>query len=161
MIGELKEKLKNLTLRELKIRNNALNEIETMMHDIDQALNSDYGQSMQKMLADIKQGLFENLAHIKSGKSLFELPMPIENIELSEANMVTYEYTELPRMDDYPIKTEEVASALPEFGKSSEKKSKPKQDQRTSTLKKPKGVWQRFVYWLNSPWEVKWKDTDK
>lgn len=159
--SELKEKLKHLTLRELKIRNNAVNEIETMMHDIDVALNSDYAQAMQNMLTAIRQGLLDNLIHIKSGKSFFELPMPIENIELTQANMVTYEYTKPATLDDEAMATEEIASALPETDAAAEKKSPPKHDQHTGTVKEPKGMWQRFILWLDSPWKVKWKDTKK
>src|SRR5690606_182702 len=49
---ELEEKLKNLTLRELRVRNNAVIEIEVMVVDIDLALQADYGQSMERMLTD-------------------------------------------------------------------------------------------------------------
>lgn len=159
--SELKEKLKKLTLRELETRNNAVSEIETMMHDIDVTLNSDYGQAMQNMLTVIRQGLFENLAHIKSGKSLFELPMLMENIELSEANLVAYDYTEPAKLDGKATATDEITSALPEADAAAVKKSQTQQDQHTKTAKESKGIWQRFIFWLGSPWKVKWKDTKK
>ena len=168
--SELKEKLKQLGLKELEIRDHAVNEIETLMHDIDQALNGEYGHAMQAMLTEIKQGLLENLNHIKAGKSLFELPTPMENIVLSEASLGAYEYTSLPEQDRDSMAAEDDTNSLTETDSAMEKKTAPDKvteikQEAEKTLpdarEEPKGLWQRFVLWLNSPWDVKWKHTKK
>lgn len=166
---ELKEKLKKISQKELEVRENAVKEIKTLMHDIDCALSGDHGRAMQTMLTDIKQALLANLTHIQAGKSLFELPTPMENIVLTEDCLESYEYTLLPEQADDAVDTDknvqsptEKDEAIAQKVQSVEKTAERVEvKQQITASEEPKGIWQRFVVWLNTPWKVKWKHTKK
>jgi hypothetical protein len=106
--------------------------------------------SQRQVYREMDQGLLADLAHIEAGRSLSELPMPIESIE------VAWEHADTAAAPAEPEAVAAVLQSVPAAGLPAS----------TSPLAETlpgaeSGFVSRLKAWLNSPWDVGWKDVTK
>ncbi len=83
----LQERIEKLDEREQEYKGVVQREIVAMQQDIDLILSShNCGEAMEKQLLGVRDELEQNLAHLRAGKSIDELPFPFEVAEVADTN---------------------------------------------------------------------------
>jgi hypothetical protein len=130
-----------------------VNSMMELASDMDTLINSNTGLSEERIeeMKILKQGLLANIKHLHEGKSIDDLPYNFEVVEAGEALPPDQEVNETEvKQIDAPVQTQE-------------KCVKPERIEHVSRLSdaNDKGLIQRTMKWLNSPWNVKWDQVKK
>jgi len=135
----IKQQIISLNVKEEKCREIIKKDISSLLSDVNTLLNrEDCSDEAKEILSQIKTELKDNSDHFNSGKSIDEMPIIYENIELSGAVQVIKEVDE--------IINSETESQI----ENNLDKPKPK---------KKLGFFKHFIAWLKAPWSQGWKDT--
>lgn len=146
----ISERLHKVEQREQQVRRKVEHHIESMHQDIAALLqNPACPAAQQTIFLAMQQSLADNLAHIRAGLSLTDLPMPIEEIE-EESQVFT------PSASREPVQAAHATSEPP--ATSAPATSAPAQNPSAA---KPAGLVPRMRSWLNSPWNSSWKTGGK
>ncbi|MDG9667998.1 hypothetical protein ONV78_09665 [Hahella sp. CR1] len=162
-VEDIKRRLSRVCEQEKSCRKQAEEQIVSMHEDIGVMLSNPTCTGMQRQVLEaVDTALMDNLEHIQAGKSLADLPTPIEEIELETprpgAVTKTAEEKESAQEKEQAAKSREAPPHPPEKAK---KPSAKQAAQPESSPKRPSGVMGRFLEWLNTPWSVGWKDLRK
>lgn len=133
-----------LNIKEEECRKVIKKDMCSLQDDLDQLLKKDdCPDDVKQILVDIQSDLKVNADHFNSGKSIEEMPIIYESIELSGAAQVVEEVEE------------DIKANLPE----EEKAPAPMTNEPIENpVKRKLGVFKHFWLWLNSPWKKGWKD---
>ncbi|VAW61795.1 hypothetical protein MNBD_GAMMA11-2247 [hydrothermal vent metagenome] len=113
-----------------------------LQNDINQLMrNRTCSEDQKQLLAEIQTDLQGNYDHFISGKSIEEMPMLYESIELSGAPQIVEEVEEIINPTEHSI--EQAAEATP-----------PEEPE----IRK-RGFFRHLWIWLKSPMDMGWKDT--
>ncbi|HED35136.1 MAG TPA: hypothetical protein ENJ08_13145 [Gammaproteobacteria bacterium] len=136
----IEHQIVSLNHKEDKCRKVIKTNMLDLQNDIMQLTNgSACSEDQKKLLAEIQTDLQKNYDHFVSGKSIDEMPMLYESIELSGTPQVVEEVEEIIAPTEQPV--EEVVEVAEE-----------------PTKKKP-GFFRHLWTWLRSPVNASWKDT--
>ncbi len=184
-IDELKTKISEVTHQERHCRVKVSERINAMRVDLQRIIHSGLCSEAQKsLLGAMDDALKENIAHINAGKSIEDLPTPVEDFELETvANYQIEPASPLPQpIVEEPSATSATHATIPQksqsrmeesqtanSGKPSGTSTRQTTTETSELASKPKaaakpartGLVERFKIWLSTPWEVSWKDTDK
>ncbi len=144
------------------------------------AYNERFPDDMRETAREASTQMRENLELIESGKSFDELPNPFESVSV-DASDNTELYAELPEAPEPESEQASDENNKKEGASRSQIKSKAQKntaaDQSENTQEtqakpagkpqkiqhkmqnSPNSLGKRFGFWLNSSWDVKWKDT--
>jgi len=134
----IKNQIISLNAKEEKCRNIIRKDMDTLQSDVKKLLkNKDCSDEVKAILDQIKTELKDNSEHFNSGKSIDEMPILYESIELSGAAQVVEEVEEIinPQTD------------------TTNKADEPE-------TKKKRGFFNHLIAWLKAPWSQGWKDTE-
>ncbi len=143
------------------------------------AYNERFPEDMRETAKEASTQMRENLELIESGKPFDELPNPFESVsvdasdntelyaELSEPpkEQVSESTSEKPKASKKQSGAEpenaEPVSSNPSTGESVVlEKATPKPQKKQHKMQDtPNGLWKRINFWLDSSWDVNWKDT--
>lgn len=138
----IQHQIASLNLKEETCRKAIKEDMTSLQEDVDTLMKQEEcSDEVKKILADIKSDLKVNAEHFNSGKSIDDMPIIYESIELSGAPQVVDEVeasikASQPAPENEPPVTEEL-EAPPA---------------------KKLGAFKHFWLWLNSPMNKKWKD---
>lgn len=142
----ISERLQKIEAREQQVRHKVEAHVEGMLQDITALLqNPSCAPSQQSIFLAMQQSLAENLAHIRAGLSLTDLPIPIDEIE-AENEVFT------PSASTEKAQPREVAGQPP--ANAVQATPQATADGSSAT---PPGLIPRVRQWLNSPWNSSWK----
>ena len=137
----IKNQIMSLEVKEEKCRKLIKNDMSSLQSDVNILLNKDdCPDDVKKILAEIKSELKDNSDHFNSGKSIDDMPIMYESIELSGAPQIVEEVEEIINPHVEEVTENETADAEPE--------------------KKKLGFFKHFMKWLKAPWDKGWKDTE-
>ncbi len=142
----ISERLQKVEQREQKVRAKVETHVESMQQDIITLLENPACPAAQREIFQaMQQSLADNLAHIRAGLSLADLPMPIEDIEEENQVFTPSASTEKaqPRIAASEQPAAPATTSVPQPGEA----------QTKSTA----GLIPRIRGWLNSPWDSSWK----
>ncbi len=146
--AEIAQRLQQFDNHEQQVRQQAVEHIEGMRTDISVMLaNPACSEAQQQTFTALNQALSDNLQHIREGRSLTELPMPIDDFEVSGGT----QKTPAPQ----PAAVEEAPAASAEIVTDTAPEDSPNAEIS------PPGLIRRIGRWLNSPWNQGWKSNDK
>jgi len=134
----IKNQIISLNAKEEKCRNIIRKDMDTLQSDVNTLLkNEDCSDEVKAILGQIRTELKDNSEHFNSGKSIDEMPILYESIELSGAAQVIEEVEEIinPQTD------------------TTNKAAEPE-------TKKKRGFFNHLIAWLKAPWSQGWKDTE-
>lgn len=142
----LRKKATILKQQESTQRDNLKVSMTKMQSDVEIVLsNKEFPEKMREVAQEMKKGLEENLRHLKSGKPVTKMPMAIELVDNGSIG------------ESYALPTEE--ELLQDIVAT---QNEPQADGTELTKTETKrGIFRRFIEWLNSPWDKSWKDIDK
>ena len=137
----IQQQVVSLNNKEKKCRKIVRNDMTSLQNDVDSLINrDDCSDEIKDMLNEIKSDLKVNSDHFDSGKSLDEMPIVYETIELS----------------GIPMDVEEISQQA----EPSQAQTPPIIEENTIEVDEEKsGFFTRLWLWLNSPWAKSWKDT--
>ncbi|RDH85712.1 MAG: hypothetical protein DIZ80_01945 [endosymbiont of Galathealinum brachiosum] len=137
----IKNQIMSLEVKEGECRNLIKKDMSSLQSDVNVLLKQDdCPEEVKKILSEIKSELKNNSDHFESGKSLEEMPIMYESIELSGAPQVVEEVEVIIN----PPKEETVENI----------------ENETEAKKKKAGFFKHFMNWLKAPWDKGWKDTE-
>lgn len=153
----LQDQLQAIRAEEQKARRLVIQQVARIGGEVRQLLDrAELTGSMRSLLEQMLMGLRANLAHLKEGKSVLELPLKIENSCFLE-----------PAPETASPSTGERGStlALPDAKAAPQARTEPKpqsvEPREAGTdlpyLPRP-GLARTIRLWISSPWEVKWRD---
>jgi hypothetical protein len=137
---EIADRLDTLVDEEHECRGELKNNMEGMVADINLIANSPTcPEALKQRVLTVKDTLESSLAMIAQGKSLEELPVTVEVIELSSG----IPDTPAPATPAAPVQSApaQQAPAQPE-------------------TRRTRSFWGKLRIWLGSPWSVRWRDID-
>ena len=138
----IQHQIVSLDLKEETCRKVIKQDMSSLQNDVDDLMQQeDCSDDVKKILSEIKSNLKINADHFNSGKSIDDMPIIYESIELSGAPQVVDEVEQTIK-DSEPVPENEAAA------------NKELEDQP----KKKLGAFKHLWLWLNSPWNKKWKD---
>lgn len=147
--SEIEQRLAGVEQKEQSICQALVRHIGDMRGDLALILgNPACAESQRQFYSELDQALAANLAHIEAGLSLSDLPMPIESIEVADQVDTAAAPEPATAVEAAPRLAASVlpTSTSPLVGTSPGAES---------------GFVSRFKTWLNSPWDVRWKDVPK
>ncbi|WP_020405720.1 hypothetical protein [Hahella ganghwensis] len=163
-LDQIKSNISAVTTKERTCRSKVKKQIESMRVDFQRIIYSGLCSDSQKqVLQAMDAALIENIEHIQAGKSISDLPTPVEDLELNTVANQTSETPPLP----HPKVTEQprVSPAVSvDKTESQQDKQHPVGDKSSTSPsgKTPrKNLIKRFQIWLSTPWHVGWKDIDR
>jgi hypothetical protein len=116
-------------------------QITEMQGDIDTLLSSDsLPEGMRQELLSMKDSFALNLKHIESGKTLEDMPIVIEMVEMGS-------------MEDHTTPYEPAANTEVNKPDSEKDSAKPKNKQK-------RGFFSKTKEWMSTSFDVKWKDIE-
>lgn len=148
----LRKKATILKRQESIQRDHLKSNLKSMQADIKVVLsNKAFPEKMLEVAREMKSGIEENLRHLKSGKSISKMPMAIELIDSGSIG------------ENYDLPTEEeLFQNEPHAQKGPQEGTAESVDNRQEEPKEPRrGFINKFIEWLNSPWNRSWKDIKK
>lgn len=142
----ISERLQKIEAREQQVRHKVEVHVEGMQQDITALLqNPSCAPAQHAIFLAMQQSLAENLAHIRAGLSLADLPMPIDDIEAE--NQVFTPSASTEKAQPREVTPEAAPSSLAPA---------PQQPAQVPPAQPP-GLIPRVRSWLNSPWNSSWK----
>ncbi|OZG74226.1 hypothetical protein BTA51_04195 [Hahella sp. CCB-MM4] len=157
-VEKIKANITTVSSKERNCRTRVRDQIQSMRVEIQRIIHGSLCSETQKqILAAMDEALKENIEHIQAGKSINELPTPVEDFQLNTVANQTSESTPLP----HPIVEE--SGNTPAMG---QPQSPPQSKDHKATAPlthsqaRPKGLVKRFKIWLSTPWNVGWRDID-
>lgn len=139
----IQHQIVSLDHKEDKCRKVIKEDMSSLQNDVDVLMKrDDCSDDVKKILSDIQTDLKANADHFNSGKSIEDMPIIYESIELSGAPQVVDEVEEVIKINQ--PEPEEPPAEITEVEPS----------------KKKLGAFKHLWVWLNSPWTKKWKDID-
>lgn len=146
----IKRQITSLEAREKECRKQIESNIENIQQATQRILqNEDASEEFKATIKLIQDNLQRDLQHIQAGKSIDDLPMIIEVVELQDQYSA-----EEPEVSP-PSKNEQVAVV-----------EGPTNDVPKTTNKSPnrqrvkRGFFGKLFYWISTPLSVKWKDIE-
>ncbi|MDH5485063.1 MAG: hypothetical protein OEY43_07495 [Gammaproteobacteria bacterium] len=137
----IEQQIRELDRREARCRKRIKTDIDSLQTDIKQILaNPDCADEIKQQLHRVQQNLVENRACIDEGKTIEELPMLYESIELSAT----------------PYTIEEMDSVTPAI-RQVNTQTQPAPNKKI----KKRSLLSMIIEWVHSPMSVKWKDIKK
>lgn len=129
------------TACKLKIENN----IQALIQDTDKILNNqNYPEAIKQQVAFVRKNLEQNLAYLREGKDIEEIPVFIESVEIRHNAKTT---NSLENNED-DVETQQQAP----------QQSKPQKNQNASASSVPEqSFFKRLKVWLTTPWNISWK----
>lgn len=147
---QLQRQLQAINGEEQKARRSVIRQVREIGGEIRQLLDrQDLPPHMHKLLEEMLQGLQANLAHLKAGKSVLDLPLDIEATAFIEPAPGAVEAKEHAAWDAEPTPAGATTRAGP-AGASRIQEAQP--PGKPPSL--PRAVW----LWVCSPWDVSWRD---
>lgn len=135
----IETQITTLNTREKECRERISKDMSSLQNDVTLLLNrEDCPEEIRNFLNDMQTELQENADHFNSGKSLDEMPMIFESIELSATPQTVEEIEE---------------QANPQLATATE------EEHIEQDVKKP-GFFGKVWRWLSSPLKTRWKDID-
>lgn len=140
----IQHQIVSLNHKEDKCRKVIKQDMTSLQNDVDVLMKKeDCSEDVKKILSEIQSDLQANADHFNSGKSIDEMPILYESIELSGAPQVVEEVEEVisinqPKPETEKPDTTEIPAQEP--------------------VKTKRGTFKRLGVWLHSPWSTKWKD---
>ena len=142
----ISERLQKIEAREQQVRHKVEEHVEGMQQDITALLqNPSCPPAQHAIFLAMQQSLAENLAHIRAGLSLADLPMPIDDIE-AESQVFT------PSASTEKVQPREVTTEATPISPHPAPQH-PAQAGQAETS----GLIPRMRNWLHSPWNSSWK----
>jgi hypothetical protein len=142
----ISERLQTIEAREQQVRHKVEEHVEGMQEDISVLLrNPACPPAQHAIFLTMQQSLAENLAHIRAGLSLADLPMPIDDIE--EDNQVFTPSASTEKAQPRKVTNEPTTPST---------ETSSQQPAEVSPVATP-GLIPRVRNWLNSPWNSSWK----
>ena len=139
--ADITEKVSELKDKEKSCRHRIDKEIDVMVIYVDKLLETKgLPEATVKEMQDVKDSLQKNKQHLRAGKSIEELPIVFEIIEMGN-EQTNYYLDNEPLDDDSPTENKELLETSPE--------------------KIQRGFFNRVKAWLSTPLNVGWKDIDK
>ena len=118
--------------QELQSRERITDGLESMLASVDQILgNEKTDPVMMQIVTGVKDGILKNMEHIRSGRSLLELPIAVELIEMGKEAVIP---KKSPEPNSHPG---------PEY------------------IEVRRGFFERVQEWVMSPWSHGWKDVHR
>ena len=161
----LTQQLATLRAREGEARNEVVGQLQAMAREMDRLLAVEAsGEAMRQMLEAVRQDLVANIQHIKAGKPMHELPVPIEDVVLeTPAAQKADAAPDIPKATAERPAKEVSGKVVPENLVSEKVKSGPAAEAPSATDGEPSGprrhnLLSDFLVWLKSPWGVRWRD---
>ena len=142
----IQQQVVSLNIKEEECRQVIKKDISSLQNDLIVLMKkSDCPDDVKKILVDIQSDLKANADHFNSGKSIEDMPIIYESIELSGAPQVVEEVEEVikanrPEVEKTPAPVVEELIKEP--------------------VKRKPGAFKHLWLWLNSPWKKEWKDID-
>jgi hypothetical protein len=145
---ELRKQVTQVAKKEQEARVKVEKEIVSIRDDSTTLLKTPgLPDAVKDMLQTTVAQMEQNLEHVRSGKGFDTLPHPMEVLEAGEVAQLEEMAESLPVIEVEELVVEEVhIEAVPE--------SKP-------AGSKKRGVGSQLNNWLNSSWDVSWKDAAK
>jgi len=133
----IKNQIISLNVKEEKCRELIKKDMSSLQSDVSSLLGQEgCSEDVKKVLTEIKSELKVNADYFASGKSIDQMPIIYESIELSGSPQVVEEIEEIiAPHEDIPV--EEVV-----------------------VEKKKTGFFKHLSNWLKAPWGDSWKDTE-
>ncbi len=134
----IKNQIISLNVKEEQCRKLIKQDMNSLQSDVDILLiKENCPEDVKQILLKVKAELIDNVACFNSGKSIDEMPIIYESIELSGSPQVVEEVQEIitPHKEVEEIK-------------------------RPSQPKKKAGFFKHLSNWLKAPWGKSWKDTE-
>lgn len=151
--SEIEQRLAGVEQKEQNICQAVVLHINDMRSDLTLILgNPACSDSQRQFYSELDQALAANLAHIEAGLSLSELPMPIESIEVAGEPQTADE----PAAVAEPQGPTETTPVTP-----SASNPQPSAAPEAGAEEAAAGFVGKLKTWLNSPWDVRWKDVSK
>jgi len=135
----VKSQIISLNVKEEKCREMIKEDMSSLQSDVNLLLAQDNcTEDVKKVLTEIKSELKENAEHFDSGKSIDQMPIIYESIELSGSPQVVDEIEEI--ITPHVPEVEQIEEVIEE--------------------KKKSGFFKHLSNWLKAPWGDSWKDTE-
>jgi len=160
--GEIEQRLAGVEQKEQSIGQTLVRHIGGMRNDLALILgNPACVESQRQFYRQMDQALAADLAHIEAGRSLSALPMPIESIEVAgdQPGATAASATAAPAAAE-PAAASEAAPRAPAADLPASASPLAVAHADTPSAAAP-GFIGRLKTWLNSPWDVGWKDVSK
>lgn len=142
----IKNQIISLEVKEQKCRDLITQDMNTLQSDVSSLLKqNDCPEAIKNILNEIELDLKKNSAHFNSGKSLNDMPIIYESIELSGAVQSIDEVEEVIHPHEEKAHEEKTHEAILD---------------EPIMAKKKLGFFKHFMHWLRSPWNKGWKDTE-
>ncbi|MFE8070388.1 hypothetical protein QQM79_04960 [Marinobacteraceae bacterium S3BR75-40.1] len=153
--GKLKAQLSTISHEEQGARRSVIQQVRALGGELRQMLaRDDLPQSMVALLEQMMAGLRENLAHLKAGKSVLELPLDIESVSFLETPAPSGSTPITSSEANAEAGTEPAALSpyqAPESTAINDGAEVPPAGPRPNLFK-------AFRIWISSPWNVTWQD---
>ncbi|MEJ2444115.1 MAG: hypothetical protein P8Y42_11755 [Exilibacterium sp.] len=161
-IARLKKSLHSVKREEQAARQRVVEEIIEFERELQQLQALETPDSpMQNMIEDVLQDLAANREHLILGGSIQALPVQMDAIDLGSdtALEVPQEAASTPATVTESADSHiESATNHPREGSAPQPTAKTEKNEPTAPSK---SIWRRFLYWLNTPWNVSWRDISK
>ncbi len=135
----IKNQIISLNVKEEQCRKLINQDMSSLQTDVDSMLTkTDCPDAVKQVLLKIKTELKDNVECFNSGKSIDEMPIIYESIELSGSPQVVEEVEEI-------IAPHKVPASI---------------DVPVAEIRLKAGFFQHLSNWLKAPWGKSWKDTE-
>lgn len=155
----LREQMSALEQREARCRTRIKDDLTDMRLDVERILNSDNcPASIRTIVEGVRDEIDLNLSYIASGKTIASMPMAIDIVEVGE------EASEQESIyGTHPEAATSEPAAAPAAAQASAITTEPPAPAGTDveTMEVRRGLIERLVEWLRTPWGYKWSDISK
>lgn len=141
--ARLEQQLQTVTDKEHSARQAVIQQVCEMEQDLKQLLaQTDLPAAMRSLMEQMLSGLKDNLEHLRAGRSVRELPLPVEATSFVE-----------PSPPEQPsTKPSSPSSPAPDIA------SDVSPDIAPEPAPAPPGLWRAILMWVSSPLDVSWQD---
>lgn len=139
--NDIKDKLNEVDIREKECRVKVKDEMIVLISDTESVLSRDDLPANLRIMVELThESLALNLKHIEEGKSIDEMPVSIENIEISNKDI-----------DAVPVPSKSNKEKIAKIKKSYLEKRK---------RKTKRGFFYKLFRWVTTPPSIGWNDID-
>jgi len=164
----IQARLTVLEQKEQQYRGAIRNELKLMITETERMLAAEGLDYRKKMFLEMTlQDFSDNIEHLDSGRSITSMPFAIEMVEMSETEITSLDTA--PDLSATSVKEEAPPTVQTQkvFAPLEQPTAPPPVEIQKKSIRakkgKPKrhGLFGRFIEWVTTPDEVKWKDTKR